>query len=298
MLPNYDTKPDFLVTRNSEGAYVECKAVLERTRSTNEAAILNCTNKASHPDFILELDIDQEGTRQPSVAQIRTPIEKWLRRLNADDVIADRDAGKPLPTLPLEIDDWQLLYTAHPVPPEQRGKYSRLLGLHSSRVVMYDNVGLIKRAVRDKGRKYTDVDTPLDHPLIVALNTATAFIDDDEIDAALFGSGSMLYNPGGEEKYVPIGRLRNGYWCADPRAGTRVSAVLMVRNIDPYGAAKDTPRMWINRWAPMPISETYGLATNNLRDDGQVLRTDGNLVIHELFDLPSDWPLVDKAPRR
>lgn len=221
-LPNYDTKPDFLVTRNSEGAYVECKAVLERTRSTNEAAILNCTNKASHPDFILELDIDQEGTRQPSVAQIRTPIEKWLRRLNADDVIADRDAGKPLPTLPLEIDDWQLLYTAHPVPPEQRGKYSRLLGLHSSRVVMYDNVGLIKRAVRDKGRKYTDVDTPLDHPLIVALNTATVFIDDDEIDAALFGSGSMLYNPGGEEKYVPIGRLRNGYWCADPRAGTRV----------------------------------------------------------------------------
>ena len=156
----HQARPDFLVTRNSEGAYVECKAVLERTRSTNEAAILNCTNKASHPDFILELDIDQEGTRQPSVAHIRTPIEKWLRRLNADDVIADRDAGKPLPTLPLEIDDWQLLYTAHPVPPEQRGKYSRLLGLHSSRVVMYDNVGLIKRAVRDKGRKYTDVDTP------------------------------------------------------------------------------------------------------------------------------------------
>ena len=65
-LPNYDTKPDFLVTRNSEGAYVECKAVLERTRSTNEAAILNCTNKASHPDFILELDIDQEPGNRAS----------------------------------------------------------------------------------------------------------------------------------------------------------------------------------------------------------------------------------------
>jgi hypothetical protein len=51
------------------------------------------------------------------VAQIRTPIERWLRRLNADDVIATRDAGRPLPTLPLEIDGWQLLYTARPVPP-------------------------------------------------------------------------------------------------------------------------------------------------------------------------------------
>ena len=296
-LPNYDTKPDFLVTHNGEGAYVECKAVLERTRSAKEAAILNNTNKASHPDLILELDIDQEGTQQPSVAQIRTPIEKWLRRLSADDVIATRDAGRPLPTLPLEIDGWQLLYTARPVPPQQRGKYSRLLGLVSWRAVMYDNVGLIKRAVRDKGRKYADVDTPLHRPLIVGLNTATVFIDDDEIDAALFGSGSMLYNPGGEEKYIPMGRVPNGYWRADPPAGTRVSAVLMGRNIDPYEAAKDTPRMWINPWAPMPISETYGLATNNLHDDRQVLRTDGNVVVPELFDLPADWPLVDKPGR-
>lgn len=292
-LPN-GKEPDFLITRDGECAYVECKTVVERTTSATEAAILNCTDKASHPDFTLELDIDQEGTHQPSCAKIRTRIEKWLQRLNADDVIAARDAGEPLPILPLEIAGWQLLYTAWPVPPEQRGKYGRLLGLHSLRVVWYDNVGLIKRAVSDKGRKYTGVDTPLDHPLIVALNTTTVFIDDDEIDHALFGSGSMLYNPGGEEKFVPMDRLPNGYWCADPPAGTRVSAVLMGRNIDPYGAAKDTPRMWINPWAPMPISETYGLATNELQDDGQVLRTDGDLVIHELFDLPSDWPLFDK----
>ena len=40
-----------------------------------------------------------------------------------------------------------------------------------------------------------------------------------------------------------------------------------------------------------------GLATNNLQDDRQVLRTDGNVVVHELFDLPADWPLVDKPGR-
>jgi hypothetical protein len=133
--------------------------------------------------------------------------------------------------------------------------------------------------------------------LIVALNTTTVFIDDDEINHALFGSRSMSYNPGGEEKYLPTGRLPNGYWRADPPAGTRVSAVLMGLNIDPFGVAKDTPRMWINPWPQMPISETYGLATNKLQDDGQVLRTDGNLIMHELFDLPSGWPLVDKRRR-
>ncbi|MDI3312950.1 MAG: hypothetical protein QJR12_01285 [Mycobacterium sp.] len=292
-LPN-GKKPDFLITRDGAGTYVECKAVIERPRNALEAWIFDCTNKASHPDFILILDIEQEGRQQPRIAQIRTPIEKWLQGLNADDEVAAREAGKPLPTLPLPIGDWQLLYTAYALPPEQRGKYTRLLGLHSARVVMYDNVGLIRRAVRDKGKKYTDVDTPLEYPFIVALNTATVFIDDDEIDDALFGSRSTLFNPYGEPKFTPLGRLPNGYWRADPLGGTRVSAVLMGLNIDPVGAAKDTPRMWINPWAPMPIFETYGLATNTLQDDGQVLRTNGNLVIHELFDLPSDWPLVDK----
>ncbi|ORV09654.1 hypothetical protein AWB95_17720 [Mycobacterium celatum] len=296
-LPN-GKKPDFLITRDGVGAYVECKAVVERSVSALEASILECTDKASHPDFVVELDIEQEGSLQPAVAKIRTPLEKWLQELNADDVIDDLEAGKPLPTLPLEIDgDWQLLYTAWPVPPEQRGKYTRLLGMHSARVMWNDSVGLIKRAVKDKGSKYTDVDTPLDHPLIVALNTATVFIDDDEVDQALFGARSTLWNPHGEPRFTPLGRRTNGYWCGDPPKGTRVSGVLLGRNIDPYGAARATPRMWINPWPQVPISETYGLTTNTLQDDEQVLRTDGDLVIHELFDLPENWPLVDKQRR-
>src|SRR6202008_1584807 len=75
-LPN-GKEPDFLITRDGEGAYVECKAVVERTRSATEAAILNCTDKASHPDFILELDSDQERTDEPSCAKIRSRIEDW-----------------------------------------------------------------------------------------------------------------------------------------------------------------------------------------------------------------------------
>lgn len=175
-LPNgQEDKPDFLISRGGAAAYVECKAVIERPRTALEASILDITDSASHPDFILELDIEQEGSQQPSAARLRTSIEGWLQGLNADDAIAARDAGEPEQTLLLEIGDWRLLYTAHPVPREQRGQYERMLGLHSLRVVFYDNPGLIKRAVRSKGRKYTGVGTPLDHPLIIALNTATVF---------------------------------------------------------------------------------------------------------------------------
>jgi hypothetical protein len=283
-------KPDFLISLDGSAAYVECKAVIERLRTAVEAAILDATNTASHPDFVLELDIESEGNQEPSAAKIRAAIENWLKGLNADDEIASRDAGKPEQTLRLPIGDWELLYTAHPVPPDQRGTYGRLLGLHSQRVVMYDNPGLIKRAVRSKGKKYTCVDTPLDDPLIVALNTTTVFIDDDEVDRALFGAASVLFQPGDEPRFTRLPRARNGYWCADPPAGTRVSAVMLGSNIQPYGVAQDMPRMWMNPWAPVPVTETYGLVTNVLLDSDEVRRTKGTAVASDVFGLPPNWP--------
>jgi hypothetical protein len=37
--------------------------------------------KANHPDFLLELKIDQEGTEQPKADAIRTLLEKWVERI-------------------------------------------------------------------------------------------------------------------------------------------------------------------------------------------------------------------------
>ena len=290
-LPNgRPDRPDFLIIRDGSAAYVECKAVIERSRTAVENAILDATNMASHPNFVLELDIESEGSQEPSAAKIRAAIQNWLNGLNADDEIAARDGGEPEQTLRLPVGDWELLYTAHPVPPDQRGTYGRLLGLHSQRVVMYDNPGLIKRALKGKGKKYNGVDTPLDHPLIVALNTTTVFIDDDEVDRALFGAASVLFHPGDEPRFTRLPRARNGYWRADPPAGTRVSAVMLGSNIQPYAVAQDMPRMWINPWAPVPVTETYGLATNVLLDSDEVRRTQGTAVASDVFGLPPNWP--------
>jgi hypothetical protein len=73
-----------------------------------------------------------------------------------------------------------------------------------------------------------------------------------------------------------------------------VSAVLVGRNIDPWGAASDVPRMWINPWSPRPISETHSLPTTTANNSGEITSTEGTLAIHELFDLPKEWPQVDK----
>jgi hypothetical protein len=64
----------------------------------------------------------------------------------------------------------------------------------------------------------------------------------------------------------------------------------MGHNVDPWSAARDIPRMWINPWAPMPIYETDGLATSTTNDDGQPLSTDGTLTADDVFGLPKAWP--------
>ena len=69
---------------------------------------------------------------------------------------------------------------------------------------------------------------------------------------------------------------------------------MLGRNVDPYGVAKDIPRMWVNPWAPIPISDTHSLTTTTASDDGQIVSTEGTLAIHEVFGLNTEWPQIDE----
>jgi hypothetical protein len=295
-MPN-GTKPDFLVTRDGRSTYVECKAIPEKPRSANEARILDCTDELKNPDFWLELDIDQAGTQTPSCNEIKARLREQLELLNPDEVISDREAGKDFPYIQISVQDWLLTYTAYPVESARRGDHARLLALPPTPGAAWiDNVGLIRKAVRAKGRKYAELEQPLEDPLIIAINTWwVPFDDEDEPFEALFGSPAFAYWQGMRPPVIHPFRRENGYWRRDPPAGTRVSAVLVGHNIKPYGLATDIPRMLTNPWSETPTSDTHGLATTTATDDGKPVNTEGALAIGELFGLPADWPLVDKA---
>jgi hypothetical protein len=297
-MPN-GTKPDFLITRDGKSTYVECKAIPEKPRSANEAAILDCTNEVKNPDFFLELDIDQAGTQTPSCNEIKKRLRQQLERLNADDVISDREAGKDLPYFQVSVQDWLLTYTAYPVESARRGNHARVLALPPTPGATWiDNEGRIRKAVRAKGRKYAQLDNALEDPLIIAINTWWApfnFDEEDEVFDAMFGSPAFAYWQGMRPPAIHAFRRENGYWRRDPPTGTRVSAVLVGHNIKPYGMATDTPRMLTNPWSHTLISETHGLATTTATDDGEPVNAECALTIGELFGLPADWPLVDKV---
>lgn len=152
-LPN-GTNPDFLISREGVSTCVECKAIPEKPRSADEGRIIDCTNEVKHPDFLLELEIDRQGTQTPSCNAIRTRLEERLRALDADAVIGDYEAGQIFPSFQVSVQDWLLTYTAYPVDPKRRGGRGRLLALPPTPgAVLIDNVGVIRRALAAKGRK-------------------------------------------------------------------------------------------------------------------------------------------------
>ena len=52
--------------------------------------------------------------------------------------------------------------------------------------------------------------------------------------------------------------------------------------------------MWVNPWAPIPISDTHSLTTTTASDDGQIVSTERTLAIHEVFGLNTEWPQIDE----
>lgn len=295
-LPNgASQRPDFLVTRDGTSMYVECKMMLETAMTPNEADVLNATDKVRHPDFLLELEIEQVGGQKPGMREVRAKLEAWLNTLNADDIIRDMERGEQPPTLPVPSGDWLLSYAALPVKPEHRGENGRMLGMYMSSPGWQDNVGRIRKSVQDKGRKYSKLDAPLPYPLVVALNATTVFVDDEEIDRVLYGSLWSTYNPQTRQLVRGFGRLPDGYWREKPARGTRVAAVMMGLNINPYRVATATPRMWVNPWAAMPVRTTHSLATTTVTgEEKEIQRTKGDLNIRDLFGLPEGWPTADE----
>jgi hypothetical protein len=84
-LQHRSTKPDFLVSRGSEGMYVESATVLNRDDIENpdgQAWVCQCVNEAENPDFTVHLEFEKVGAGRPSRRQIIRPLEAWLATLN------------------------------------------------------------------------------------------------------------------------------------------------------------------------------------------------------------------------
>ena len=293
-LPGSTKNPDFLVANGQVSMYVEAAVVFNGDPNSDAWNwVCDCVNDAKNPDFMVDLEIPTEGKQRPTASKIIGPLEKWLATLDADQVIADRDAGRALPRIELRADDWVLDYTAAPVLPDRRGIGGRLIAIYPTRPANFArDIEHLRKTLKDKGSKYSKLDKPLDKPLVMAITTWNS-LDEFELTNTLFGS-DVLEIPRNLQGAVRRFRKPDGYWRSGARPrGARVSAVLFGDTMRAWLGASKLPELWINPWPLNAMPQVPTLATVEVDSDGYFVRTSASTTAAKLFDLSPGWPNRD-----
>lgn len=80
-------RPDFLVTSEADAFYVECTvAGAGGTRGT-AAWIFDCISDVETRDFLVGIEIIEQGTESPKRVEVTRPIAEWLAELDPDKLL-------------------------------------------------------------------------------------------------------------------------------------------------------------------------------------------------------------------
>jgi len=287
-LPGRSARPDFRLVRGADNFLVEAATTFSgivdpERHGTRENWIMAAIDEARNPDFFVGLRFDRVGRERPTVREITGPLERWLTSLDADEVIAA--GAKVREQLHLEVRDWSLVLTAIPRSPAKRGKHGRLLGVGPGMTGPVNDVEMLRRTLERKRRVYGRPN----EPIVVAVLLVSGFVDNEDIEQALFGSIAWQYSPQAPDSGRWV-RRRNGFWVQGTRArGTRVSAVLTAC-VMAHNAASVWPRLWPNPWATRPLTASLPFPAAAPDQDGVMAYESASGTPAALLGVPEDWP--------
>jgi hypothetical protein len=251
--------PDFLV-EPPDGQVFYLEAVVAVDKSHEERAaearvgrFMDEMNRGNHPNFFLDLDACNWKPRTPiPTAHLSRKVHAWLDTLDPDEATRRYVAGafRNLPTFRFAHEGTAVGFVAIPKKREARGEAThRLIGSGPMSGGMVDNHSAIAQSLRQKASRYGQ----LDLPYVVAVNPLALGVDDDDVEWALFGREPTLeYPPTGQRA---VTRKPHGVWTSsEGPVNTRVSAVLVVRELWPWSLRITDLSLFHNPWARRPYS--------------------------------------------
>jgi len=268
-----DERPDFLAQHpEEEDILVEAASTQMRTEepsgpSQQKDEVIDAINELSHPDFRLQMKAS--GGRSwpeepPSRNRVQAELRQWLDTLDYEPLrtALEERSREAMPEKEFDLRGWEVTFVAVPKPQDQRdSEDDRIIGVEHPGVQWVDSSTPIRKRVREKATRYGEVE----RPYVVAVNIADPMIDEIDIFDALFGDETLLVSmvdpaEGGEMKRVPNGAWRGP---GGPR-NTRVSAVLLGLNVEPWRVATAPLLLCHNPWAerrvgtPLTALPKYG----------------------------------------
>lgn len=282
-------RPDFRVGTPDgallvEARYVAAGLVSSEQRLGRDEWITAPLNDLSHPNFMVSIRIRQRGASQPRRAAVMAGVLEWLDSLDPD-ALAEQSLAD-FPSFQGRAGDWRFELRPIVVSSEARGRERRLVGLGPASGGYDNTVSAVRRALKQKARKYG---RPSD-PLILAVLTTSGFTETEDIVDALFGSQALQIDPRRPDDATMI-RRRDGFWVAgDGYRGTRISAVIMGDAILPWTVATRLPRLWVHPSAANPIGTQLDLPLARIDDRGKLALAEAEIGAAKRFNLNEEWP--------
>lgn len=296
-------QPDFSLFKNGEFfCYLECTVATEFRQGGATSArlhtIYDALNRLDSPNFFIGIEIINYPARSISAASVRRFIAQKLSGLDPDVVGPEMQRSQSIQESPyywtLEEDGFSIGFYPIPKADAARGKPGlRPLGTFSSGPFAHavDDRKPILDAVKRKATGYE----VLNAPYVIAINVMEEAVDTFDIMGALFGEEQLVINRRtfeSSEKRAP-----NGLWHG--RRGvqnTRVSGVLLLKDIGPCNVAKRNPVLWHNPWAAHPVRPDAWPGFQKVPNTTtQKMEPRNGRLSHEIFELPSEWPISDPA---
>ena len=292
-------KPDFLFSKENyslfylEGTVINCRKDFDLHNNKVIAQVYDSINNINSPNFFLWVRIEGTISSAPSVRKERIKIERWLENLDPDNYYKFQKSADiyKLPIYKWEFQGSIIQLIAVAKPPCLRGKQGirPIEAYLPDGVKQIDNAPMIKRSISDKAGRYGVFDIPY----IIATNILGIFPDHTDVVDALFGQEAVrIRNSEGVDEEVLV-RCKNGVFIG-PKGpqNTRVSAVLVFFDLNPFNLASNQPVLYHNPWASKP------LLLNEFPFDQVVYTSNFNQIpakisLGNLLDLPTPWPIPD-----
>ena len=253
----------------------------EAAERRQEDRIYDALNELESPNFFLSMQVHERCAQAPSARRMRGFLASRLGDLDPDGPVPERwdYAGE----------GWRISFQALAKSAAGRGKPGlRPLGILPMRTKWINTRGAIKKEIAGKATRYGT----LDRPFVIALNVTSEWgCDDDDVVTALFGTVSETFRQteNGVES-IGIRREPDGVWQGPkgPR-NTRNSAVLVVKDVQPWNVPQAQMRLYLNPHAQHPLNAPFDRLSRAIVMNSHLRFLDG-ITTSDLFGLSLPWP--------
>ena len=289
-------RPDFLVKLNKKPIFIlECTlSTASREELTTEKIkneLYDELNRIYSPNFSITPSVrgifQGKSYTWPPIKKWCKSLEKELSELDPNEIEARKKRQGPatLPYCSKEYDGLFISIMIEPKPLNNRGKPEiPNIRLRFDRSEAREAEFYIKKAIKKKVKKYGIL--PL--PYIIAINVMHRFCFDSSISKALFGQNIPK---GARLNLIKPSKSNGSWWGPDGHRNTRVSAVLIFKQLVPWNIAKQSPVLWHNPWAKIPLNpDILQLAQNIFKFEAILKEHKLGKSAVEIFNLSSNWP--------